>query len=61
MERKHYEDYPDILDVTQMCSLLNLGKKLAYRILKEGGIPYRRLGRNYRISKKHLEELFLGK
>lgn len=58
MEKNLLEEYPDILDISQMCKLLNISRKLAYKILKEGDIPYRRLGRNYRISKKAITDYF---
>ncbi len=58
MEKTRFDEYPDILDISQMCQLLNISRKLAYKVLKKGDISYRRLGRNYRISKKSIEKYF---
>lgn len=46
------EQYKDVLTVEELCEVLQIGKKLAYRMIRSGEIPARRLGRIYRISKK---------
>lgn len=54
------ENYHDVLNIKDMCTALRIGRKTAYRLLHEGKIPYRRIGRNYKISKQaivsYLEE-----
>lgn len=54
------ENYHDVLNIKDMCTALRIGRKTAYRLLQEGKIPYRRIGRNYKISKQavvsYLEE-----
>lgn len=54
------ENYHDVLNIKDMCTALKIGRKTAYRLLQEGKIPYRRIGRNYKISKQaivsYLEE-----
>lgn len=45
------ENYPDVLNVKDMCSALRISRKTAYRLLNEGRIPCRRIGRNYKIRK----------
>ncbi len=45
------ENYHDVLDVKDVCNALRIGRKTAYRLLHEGKIPYRRIGRNYKIRK----------
>lgn len=45
------ESYLDVLDVNDMCSILNIGRKTAYQLLNTGEIPCRRIGRIYRIRK----------
>ena len=55
---KQISDYPDVLSVHEICEILQIGKGKAYRLLKDGTIPHRRLGGNYRISKRELMKLF---
>ena len=45
-------DYPDIVNVEQMCELLGgISQKTAYRLLKNGTIKSFVVGRRYRIPK----------
>lgn len=45
------ENYPDVLEVKDICSVLRIGRKTAYQLLKSGKIPNRRIGRKYKIRK----------
>lgn len=45
------ESYQDVLDIKDMCKVLRIGRKTAYRLLQDGQIPYRKIGRNYKIRK----------
>lgn len=45
------EAYSDILDVKDLCAILRIGRKTAYQLLRSGAIPYRKIGRNYKIRK----------
>lgn len=45
------ENFPDVLEVKDICSILRIGRKTAYQLLNSGKIPYRRIGRNYKIRK----------
>lgn len=54
------EKYPDVIDITDLCKILRISRRLAYRLMKEGRIPYRKLGREYRISKKALMNYLEG-
>lgn len=47
-------DYPDVLNVNQVCIILGIGKKLAYYILKDNKIAYLKVGRSYKIPKVNL-------
>jgi excisionase family DNA binding protein len=47
-------DYPDVLDVEQVSSILGVSIKTGYGLLKNGYIPYIKVGRSYRIPKTHL-------
>ena len=46
-----FREYPDILNVTDLCKILGISRKLAYRILKEGSIKYLKIGRSYKIPR----------
>jgi len=46
-----FTDYPDILSVDELCSLLEVGKKTTYKLLQEKKIEYLKIGREYRIPK----------
>lgn len=48
------EGYPDVLKVEHVCGILNISRKLAYRLLKEGQIEHLTIGRSYRIPKINL-------
>lgn len=48
------KDYPDVLNIEQMCRVLGVSTKTGYRILKEGRIQNLKVGRSYRIPKIHI-------
>jgi excisionase family DNA binding protein len=49
-------DYPDVVDVNQLNEMLggNFSKKLLYRLLRDQEIKNRKIGREYRISKRNV-------
>lgn len=48
------ENYQDVLDIKDMCKVLRIGRKTAYKLLQNDQIPYRKIGRNYKIRKDAL-------
>ena len=47
-----FRNYPDVVDVEQLCVMLgNISKKTAYRLLKSGEIQSVVVGHAYRIPK----------
>lgn len=48
------KDYPDVLDIEQMCEVLNISMKTGYKLLREKKIESIKAGRSYRIPKLHL-------
>ena len=48
------KDYPDVLNIEQMCEILSVSTKTGYKIIKEGGICCLKVGRAYRIPIAHL-------
>ena len=47
-------DYPDVLNIDQMCEVLSVSTKTGYKLLKDGKIEYLKIGRAYRIPKAHI-------
>ena len=48
------KDYPDVMNIEQMCEILGVSTKTGYRILRSGQISCLKVGRAYRIPKAHL-------
>lgn len=48
------DDLPDVLTVTQLAKVLRISKNTAYKLVREGRIRIKRLGRIIRISKHDL-------
>lgn len=46
------EQYPDILTVEELCSVLNIGANSAYELLNKGIVPAFRIGRRWKIPKE---------
>ena len=51
-----FDGYPDVLGVKDVCTLLRIGRVQAYSLLHSGVIPYRRIGRIYKVRKEALIE-----
>lgn len=51
-----FANYPDVLEVKDICALLRIGRVQAYELLNSGVIPYRRIGRIYKVRKEALIE-----
>lgn len=48
------KEYPDVMDIEQMCEALGISTKTGYKLLKDGKIEYLKIGRAYRIPKAHI-------
>lgn len=48
------KDYPDVMNIQQMCEVLGISTKTGYKLLKDGKIEYLKIGRAYRIPKAHV-------
>lgn len=48
------KNYPDVLTITDVSSVLNISTKTVYRLLHDGKITSMKVGRTYRIPKIHL-------
>ena len=52
-----FRDYPDVVNVEQMCEMLGgISIKTGYRLLKDGTIKSFFVGRRYRIPKLYIFE-----
>lgn len=50
-----YRDYPDIVNINQLCVMLgNISTKTAYKLLHADRIAYFKIGRTYKIPKIHI-------
>lgn len=57
VEEDIFDSYPDVVTVEQLREMLgNIGRTLAYNLLKENEIESFKLGRNYRILKSKIIE-----
>ena len=48
------DGYKDVLNIKEVCEILRIGRKTAYSLLKAGKLPYRKIGRCYKIPKAGL-------
>lgn len=48
------KDFPDILNIRQLCEVLGISTKTGYKLLSKGSIAALKVGRTYRIPKIHV-------
>lgn len=48
------KEYPDVMNIGQMCEVLGVSTKTGYKLLKDGKIECLKVGRSYRIPKAHV-------
>lgn len=51
-----FKDYPDVVSVGPIKEMLQIGQVLAYKLVKEGEIKSRKVGREYKILKSTVIE-----
>ena len=56
-----FKDYPDVVTVEHLQKMLGVGRKIAYRLVKENKIRSVRVGRSYKIPKLCVVEYLLDK
>jgi len=54
-----FKDYPDVLNIDQLCSALGIGKNTAYQLIKNGDLKSIRIGKVHKIPKIWLIEYVL--
>lgn len=53
----YFCEYPDVVNITQLCEMLGgIGKKMGYHLLHSGKIRYFTIGRHFRIAKMDVIE-----
>ena len=56
-----FPDYPDVVNVEQLCEMLGgVSSKTVYRLLKSGEIKSLYIGKRYRIPKLYVMEYLAG-
>lgn len=48
--------YADIISIDELCELLAIGRNTAYKLLNNGDIKGFKIGRNWKIPRKSVEE-----
>lgn len=54
-----FQNYPDIVGIQQLMEMLQIGQVLAYKLIKNGEIQSRKIGREYKIPKQNVIEYVL--
>lgn len=49
-----FKNYPDVVSVEQLSEMLHIGQVLAYRLVRNGEIKSRKVGREYKIPKVNI-------
>jgi len=48
----------EILDLKEVAQYLGLNKRTVYNLVRKGEIPGTRIGRQWRVKKENLDQLF---
>ena len=48
------EQYPDILNVSDVAQILKVGQRSVYKLIHTGDLYSRKIGREYKIPKQNL-------
>ena len=60
-KERMFSEYPDVVNVKQMCEMLGgIGMKTAYGLLQSGEIRYIKIGKSFKIPKVSIVEYLLG-
>ena len=60
-KERMFSEYPDVVNVKQMCEMLGgIGMKTAYGLLQNGEIRYMKIGKSFKIPKVSIVEYLLG-
>ncbi len=54
-----FTNYPDVISVSELQSMLHIGRNTAYELVRSGKIYSIKIGRTYRIPRSAVED-YLG-
>ena len=54
-----FKNYPDIVEIKDLCNMLRIGKNTAYELISDGKLKSIRIGKIHKIPKKYILD-FLG-
>lgn len=57
--RTMFQNYPDVLNVTQVSSALGVSTKMVYHLISCGKLAFVKVGRSYKIAKLNLIRFIL--
>ena len=49
-----FKTYNDVVTVKQLAEMLDIGKSLAYKLIKQNTIQSKKIGRQYKIPKNNV-------
>lgn len=56
-----FSEYPDVVTVKQMCTMLGgISMKTAYQLLETGAIRYLKIGKSFKIPKIFIIDYLVG-
>ena len=54
------EEYPDVLNIKQLCTALDIGKNTAYKLINSGNIKSLKIGKVHKIPKCYVIEYIIN-
>ncbi len=54
--KKMFSNYPDVISINELTTMLNISKNTAYSLLQSGAIKSIKVGKQYRIPKQFIIE-----
>ena len=54
--KRMFTNYPDVVSINELMTMLNVGKNTAYSLLQSGTLKSIKVGKQYRIPKRFIIE-----
>ena len=54
--KRMFSNYPDVVSIKDLMTMLNIGKNTAYGLLQSGALKSIKVGKQYRIPKRFIIE-----
>ncbi len=61
LKHKKIQEYPDLLDITEMCEILRISIKTGYKLLRNNSIACIKIGNKYRVPKCNVVDYIQSK